>query len=110
MPEVVHGSETAGFPSCTRAAVWQHAAIVHLSGGVSPKCDTFRGQGCTSRGAMPGDRARVGLGRLGPIIPNGTATGSMVPPGVCGTLPGGFSLTKHTVSSHHLSRCWQVYH
>lgn len=32
-------------------------------------------RGSTGRGALPEDRARVGLGRLGQILPNGTAWG-----------------------------------
>lgn len=44
MPEVVHGSETAGFPSCTRAAVWQHVAIVHLSVVLAPNVTRFEGK------------------------------------------------------------------
>lgn len=50
-------------------------AIVHplrgAGGDASPKCDTFGGQGSHKaawehwQSAMPGDRALVGLGRLG---------------------------------------------
>lgn len=83
---------------------------------LAPNVASFEGKAHTSDvGALAevpcrGDGACVSLERLGPILPNGTVTGSVVLRGAYGPLAGRFSLTKHILFSHHLSHSWQAYH